>query len=142
MAEGAFRHLVRTAGLDGRIEADSAGTHDYHIGEPPDGRAREAASRRGYDISALRGRQVRRSDFTEFDYVLAMDETNLRLLERMCPPPHAYKLRLFMEFAAESRSREVPDPYYGGPEGFERALDMVEQAAQGLLRHLRSRLEG
>ena len=137
MAEGTFRHHVMLAGLAEQIDCESAGTHDYHVGEPPDSRAQFAASRRGYDLSLQRARQVRRTDFSEFDYVLAMDEMNLRLLERLCPPQHAHKLKLFMEFSAGSALREVPDPYYGGEQGFERVLDMVEQAAQGLLDHLR-----
>jgi len=141
-AEGVFRHCVKSAGLEARITADSAGTHDYHVGEPPDERAQRAALRRGYDLSALRGRQVSPGDFSEFQWLLAMDDTNLHALERMCPPQHAQKLRLFMDFAAGLAVREVPDPYYGGEQGFERVLDMVEQAAQGLLDHLRRRLAG
>jgi protein-tyrosine phosphatase len=141
MAEGVFRHHVKQAGLDGSIASDSAGTHDYHIGEPPDPRAQRAASRRGYDLSTLRGRQVSRGDFREFDYLLAMDETNLRALESLCPSQHAHKLKLFMEFSIAPALREVPDPYYGGEQGFERVLDLVELAAQGLLRHLLERLE-
>jgi protein-tyrosine phosphatase len=142
MAEGVFRHHVKQAGLDGSIASDSAGTHDYHIGEPPDPRAQRAARRRGYDLSTLRGRQVSRGDFGEFDYLLAMDETNLRALERLCPSQHAHKLKLFMAFSTAPALREVPDPYYGGEQGFERVLDLVEQAAQGLLDHLRRRLAG
>jgi protein-tyrosine phosphatase len=137
MAEGVFRQHVAQAGLDGQIAIDSAGTHDYHVGEPPDPRAQRAAGRRGYDLSALRGRQVSRADFVEFDYVLAMDAVNLRALERLCPPQHAHKLRLFMEFGAEFAPREVPDPYYGGEQGFEHVLDMVEEASRGLLEHVR-----
>lgn len=140
MAEGVFRGQVAQAGLDGRIAIDSAGTHDYHIGEPPDPRAQQAAGRRGYDLSMLRGRQVTRADFSEFDYVLAMDATNLRALERLCPSQHAHKLKLFMEFGANVALREVPDPYYGGEQGFEQVLDMVEEASQGLLEHLRALL--
>jgi len=136
MAEGAFRHVVAKAGLSNRIVSDSAGTHDYHVGEPPDSRAQRAVERRGYDIRDLRGRQVSRGDFTEFDYVLAMDERNLRMLERLCPQVHAHKLKLYMEFHEDPAVREVPDPYYGGNDGFERVLDMVEKAAHGLLRHL------
>ncbi len=137
MAEGVFRGQVAQAGLDGLIAIDSAGTHDYHVGEPPDPRAQQAAGRRGYDLSLLRGRQVARADLSEFDYVLAMDATNLRALERLCPSQHAHKLKLFMEFGANVALREVPDPYYGGEQGFERVLDMVEEASQGLLAHLR-----
>lgn len=142
MAEGTFRHHVMRAGLAGQIDCDSAGTHDYHVGEPPDSRAQLAASRRGYDLGSQRARQVRRSDFDEFDYVLAMDELNLRLLQRLCPSQHAHKLKLFMEFSTGFAPREVPDPYYGGDQGFELVLDMVEQAAQELLDHLRQRLAG
>jgi protein-tyrosine phosphatase len=137
MAEGVFKRCVAEAGLSHYIASDSAGTHEYHIGEPPDARAQRAVERRGYDISGLRGRQVTRRDFREFDYVLAMDETNLRLLARLCPQEHAHKLKLFMDFHADPAMREVPDPYYGGVQGFESVLDMVEKAAQGLLRHLR-----
>ena len=137
MAEGVFRHHVREAGLDGLIAIDSAGTHDYHVGEPPDPRAQRAAGRRGYDLAMLRGRQVSSADFLEFDYLLAMDAVNLRALERLCPPQHGHKLKLFMEFGANVAPREVPDPYYGGEQGFERVLDMVEEASQGLLAHLR-----
>jgi len=140
-AEGVFKHIVEQAGLAGRVLSDSAGTHDYHIGDPPDPRAQVAAARRGYDLSSLRGRQVSPSDFSEFDYVLAMDETNRRLLESLCPRQHAHKLKLFMEFAGDPVVREVPDPYYGGPQGFERVLDMVEQASHGLIAHLCDRIE-
>jgi low molecular weight protein-tyrosine phosphatase len=136
-AEGVFRHCVEKAGLATRITSDSAGTHDYHVGEPPDPRTQAAARRRGYELGELRARRVRREDFEKFDYVLAMDEANLRQLERLCPREHAHKLKLFLEFGDRS-PREVPDPYYGAAEGFERVLDLVETAAQGLLRHLRN----
>jgi len=139
-AEGVFKHLVAQAGLQDFIVSDSAGTHGYHVGEPPDDRAQRFALLRGYDLSALRGRQVSRQDFEAFDYVLAMDEMNLRLLEELCPQRHAHKLKLFMAFAGDGAPREVPDPYYGGAQGFERVLDMAEAAAQGLLRHLREKM--
>jgi low molecular weight protein-tyrosine phosphatase len=135
-AEAVFVRCVEKAGLAGTIVSDSAGTHDYHVGEPPDPRAQAAGKRRGYDLAQLRARRVRRDDFERFDYVLAMDEGNLRQLERLCPREHAHKLKLFLDFGGAS-PREVPDPYYGGPEAFERVLDLVEGAAQGLLRHLR-----
>jgi protein-tyrosine phosphatase len=138
-AEGVFKRFVAEAGLAGHILSDSAGTHDYHIGEPPDPRTQRAAAKRGYDLAALRGRQVARRDFDEFDYVLAMDETNLRLLERLCPPTHAHKLKLFLDFSGDPVRREVPDPYYGGAQGFEQVLDLVEQASRGLLEHLHQR---
>lgn len=134
-AEGVFKRCVEQAGMEGRIVSDSAGTHDYHVGDPPDPRTQAAARRRGYELGALRARRVRREDFERFDYVLAMDETNLRALERLCPPEHAHKVKLLLEFA-DGSPREVPDPYYGGPEGFEQVLDLVEQAARGLLRHI------
>lgn len=139
MAEGAFARVVEDANLTGRIVADSAGTHGYHVGEPPDERAQRAAGRRGYAIGDQRGRQVAPADFAAFDYILAMDDANLQALRRLCPPQHARKLRLFMEFHADPAIREVPDPYYGGNDGFERVLDMVERASHGLLRHLRER---
>lgn len=140
MAEGVFRHHVKLAGLDDRIIIDSAGTHDYHVGDPPDPRAQRAAGRRGYDLSMLRGRQVSRADFDEFDYLLAMDRMNLRVLERLCPTKHGHKLKLFLEFRSDPGPSEVPDPYYGGDQGFEHVLDMVEEAAQGLLDHLRQQM--
>lgn len=138
-AEGVFRRVVAQAGLEGRIFIDSAGTHDYHVGEPPDLRTQRAAALRGYDLSRLRARRVEAVDFAKFDYVLAMDEVNLRFLERLCPRVHAKKLHLFLEFTVDPVEREVPDPYYGGGEGFERVLDLVEQASAGLLRHLREK---
>lgn len=141
-AEGVFKQVVAKAGLVEYILSDSAGTHDYHVGEQPDSRSQRAAAKRGYDIALLRGRQVDRRDFDEFDYVLAMDETNLRLLRQLCPPPHAHKLKLFLEFSGDPSLREVPDPYYGGAQGFERVLDLAEQAAHGLLDHLRRQLAG
>lgn len=135
-AEAVFRHYVGEAGLDGQIHIDSAGTHDYHIGDPPDPRTQQAALRRGYDMSALRGRQVESSDFSCFDYVLAMDNANLSILQRLRPDDVQSHLGLFLDFAGRHQEREVPDPYYGGKEGFERVLDMVEDAAQGLLKQI------
>jgi protein-tyrosine phosphatase len=138
-AEGVFRHLVDEAGLQDRVIIDSAGTGEWHIGSPPDERACRAAAARGYDLSKLRARQVTRKDFSEFDYVLAMDDENLRILKRLAPREHAHKARLFTDFASNGASG-VPDPYAGGAEGFEIVLDLVEDAAQGLLRHIRSEL--
>jgi protein-tyrosine phosphatase len=139
-AEGIFRHYVGEAGLEDRIQIDSAGTGEWHIGSPPDPRACAAAAERGYDLSALRARQVARSDFGDFDYVLAMDEENLRGLRRLCPPEHAYKVKLLTDFSSTGAST-VPDPYAGGPEGFQLVLDVVEDCARGLLRHVRRALE-
>jgi protein-tyrosine phosphatase len=107
------------------------------VGEAPDRRTQQAAAKRGYDLSGLRGRQVHSGDFHEFDYVLAMDAHNLSILKRLCPPQHAQKLRLFMEYSARFGQREVPDPYYGGAKGFETVLDMAEDAAAGLLEEIR-----
>lgn len=133
-AEGVFRHLVEQQGLAGKIIIDSAGTHDYHIGDAPDARAQAAAARRGYDLSGLRARQVVRDDFSTFDYLLAMDQVNLGLLQQQCPENYRNRLKLFLEFADDGALREVPDPYYGGAQGFEQVLDLVENAGRGLLR--------
>lgn len=135
-AEGVFRRVLEEVGFTDNIHIDSAGTHAYHVGRPPDSRALQAASRRGVNLSQLRARKVESEDFSHFDYVLAMDNENLSDLQGMCPPEHTHKLRLFMEFAPDYGSREVPDPYYGAARGFEQVLDMVESASQGLLKHL------
>lgn len=140
-AEGVFRQLAEAAGLGGAIAIDSAGTHGYHVGEPPDRRAQAAAARRGYDLRGLRGRQVSAHDFHAFDYVLAMDRNNLAILEQLCPPQQAHKVGLFMEFG-RSFAAEVPDPYYGGADGFERVLDMIEDAGRGLLQEIVRRNAG
>lgn len=136
-AEGVFRKLVGDRGLDALIESDSAGTHDYHIGEPPDARSQEAAARRGYDLGMLRARQVGVEDFAAFDHVLAMDQANRTALLHLCPQQYRERVRLFLEFAPQCGRREVPDPYYGGARGFEDVLDLVEAAAQGLLNHIK-----
>jgi protein-tyrosine phosphatase len=136
-AEGVFRRVVEDAGMLDRIEIDSAGTHAFHVDEPPDARAQAAARRRGIDLSGLRGRQARRADIERFDYILAMDEDNLQGLLAIAPPGVEHKIRLFLEFAPARPEREVPDPYFGGEAGFERVLDMIEEAAEGLLAHLR-----
>jgi len=135
-AEAVFRARVEEAGLAQQILIDSVGTHDYHIGKPPDLRTQRAARHRGYDLSGLRGRQVEVADFTRFDYVLAMDNANMAILHRLCPQPKRDRLGLFLEYAIRHQEREVPDPYYGGEDGFERVLDMVEDAAEGLLLHI------
>ena len=138
-AEAVFRHHVEKAGLLEHIQIDSAGTHDYHIGDAPDARTQRAAKQRGYDMSSLRGRQLESGDFARFDYVLAMDEANLDILQRLRPRDAQSHLGLFLEFAERHSEREVPDPYYGGADGFERVLDLVEDAANGLLQHIRQR---
>ncbi len=140
MAEGTFRAMVRAQDLQDRIRTDSAGTGSWHVGSAPDRRAVSEMASRGHDISDLRGRQVKRGDFEDFDLILAMDHDNLEDLERMAGPQHAGKLRLFLEFAGEGGPDEVPDPYYGGPDGFAYALDLVEAASKGLLIHVKTRL--
>jgi protein-tyrosine phosphatase len=132
-AEAVTRALVERAGLADVVELDSAGTHGYHVGEPPDRRATEAGARRGYDLSRLRARQVGSSDYARFDLLLAMDKANLESLQRNCPPDARNKLRLFLAYARRHREEEVPDPYYGGVGGFERVLDLIEDAAEGLI---------
>ena len=135
-AEGVFRRLVEDAGLAEAILIDSAGTHGYHIGAAPDRRAQETAARRGYDLGGLRGRQVDRGDFARFDYILAMDDDNLTNLLRLCPSYYQDRVGLFLEYGRKFSLREVPDPYYGGPQGFEQVLDLVEDAAAGLLEEI------
>lgn len=139
-AQGVFRHLVTEAGLADHILIDSAGTHAYHVGEPPDARATHAARQRGIDLSDLRARRATVEDFHRFNFVLAMDRDNFRDLRALCPPELAERLRLFMDFAPAAPVREVPDPYYGGPGGFDRVLDLVEAACAGLLEDIRQRL--
>jgi protein-tyrosine phosphatase len=135
-----FRQLLLTRGLADIVLVDSAGTHAYHVGEPPDRRAQAAALRRGVDISGLRARRVAAGDFDRFDYILAMDQDNLVDLQAACPPAANHKLKLFLEYGSGLTERNVPDPYYGGAAGFERVLDMVEVAAEGLLMQLQREL--
>ena len=135
-AEGVFRRLVQERAPDLDILIDSAGTHDYHSGHPPDARAQAAAHARGIDLGKLRARQIRDSDFESFDLILAMDEGNMSALRHRCPPTYRARLRLFMEYAKRGSVREVPDPYYGGANGFEHVLDLVEDASRGLLESL------
>jgi protein-tyrosine phosphatase len=136
-AEGVFRAGADRLGLSERVRADSAGIGDWHIGSPPDPRAVKAAKRRGYDLSAIRGRQVSADDFTRFGWILAMDEPTLRALEKMKPADFDGHLGLLLDFSPELGLREIPDPYYGGPEGFDRVLDLVEPATKGLLAEVR-----
>jgi len=138
-AEVVFRHYVERAGLSEKIVIDSAGTHDYHIGSSVDSRTQKAAQQRGYDMSDLRGRQVEAADFSSFDYVLAMDHGNLAILQNLAPKNGNTHPKLFLEYARYHAELEVPDPYYGGADGFERVLDMVEDAAQGLLQEIQQK---
>jgi protein-tyrosine phosphatase len=129
-AEGVLRHLASQVGID--VHVESAGTGDWHVGQPPDERAQHHAKGRGYDLSAQRARQLRRRDFEDFDLIVAMDRGHLDVLQEQCPPRHRGKLRMLV------KGRDVPDPYYGGPEGFERVLDMVEAGCLGLLHEIKS----
>lgn len=139
-AEAVMLHQVGKAKLADRIVVDSAGTGDWHIGHPPDERAQRAAKARGYDLSMLRGRQVRIEDFARFDLLIAMDDANAAALAKVCPAEYRDKIRLLMEFATRDDSRVVVDPYFGGDEGFERVLDQCEDACEGLLKALRTQL--
>ena len=136
-AAGVLRKLVQDAGLAHSIEVDSAGTHDYHIGAAPDPRARRAARVRGYDLTSLRARQVVLADFERFDLLLAMDEAHRAILARMSLPATRHKVRMFLSYATGTHGySEVPDPYYGTDHGFELVLDLIEDAARGLLAEL------
>ncbi len=138
-AEAMLRKHVSEAGLDGRIEVDSAGTADYHVGSPPDRRSIAHGERRGLAMKQLRGRQVSRADFDRFDHVLAMDEDNLANLLRLRPAGSRAKVGLLMDHAPDAGSRVVPDPYYGDAADFERVLDLVDAASAGLVEMLRRR---
>ncbi len=135
-AEGVFRSHVQQAKLDKQISIDSAGTNSYHLGSAPDKRSQRAAKNRGYDLSAIRARKVIEEDFTRFDYILPMDRANLAYLLEMGPDEHLKRVKLFLQFAANREEQEVPDPYYGGISGFDRVLDLVEEASLGLLDHI------
>lgn len=132
-AEGVARHFIEVGSLGGLIEVDSAGTQGYHVGEAPDPRTQKAAARRGYDLSALRARKIELADFQRFDLLLAMDRGHLETMRRLCPEVYHPRLGLFMAYGGAGNPDEVPDPYYGGPRGFDLVLDMCEDAVQGLL---------
>ena len=138
-AEAVFREIAAREAPELTLEVDSAGTAGYHIGDAPDPRSQEAARRRGYDMSPLRARIVDTEDFERFDLVLAMDTHNLDVLRKRAPTEYRERVRLFLDFAPDCGLDEVPDPYYGGPSGFEQVLDLVEEASRGLLIHLRDR---
>jgi protein-tyrosine phosphatase len=138
-AHGVFHSLIEKEGLSRLVDIDSAGTHAYHVGGAPDKRAQATAARRGIDLSDIVARRVETEDFDHFDYVLAMDQDNFMALSEICPDERVDKIHMFLDFAPQMRTREVPDPYYGGPSGFERVFDLVEAAAQGLLEEIRQR---
>ncbi|MBM4229876.1 MAG: low molecular weight phosphotyrosine protein phosphatase [Gammaproteobacteria bacterium] len=135
-AEAVLRELARREFPLLQLEVDSAGTHGYHIGDPPDPRSIAAGRKRGYDLTTLRARQVERSDFERFDWLLAMDAANLERLQQLAPASTAGRERLFLEFVGESPRKEVPDPYYGETADFELVLDLLESASRRLLRQL------
>ena len=137
-AEGVFRYKVEQAGLQNMFTIDSAGTSAWHIGEAPDPRSCEAALDRGYDLSALRGRQVSEADFEKFDYIFAMDKANLRDLKAMAPGEFAGTLDLFLNFPTPQSTIEVPDPYHGGARGFEQVLDLIEAASDAIIQHIQT----
>jgi len=133
MAEGAFRRVADEAGVLDRFEIDSAGLGDWHVGQAPDTRAQAATRRRGIDISGQSARQIARADFASFDLLLAMDGSNVAELVRLTPKAHRAKIRTFLDFAPQLETRDVPDPFFGGAEGFDHALDLIEAASRGLL---------
>lgn len=140
-AEGVFRHLIAEAGLGDVIATDSAGTHGYHVGEPPDPRTVDAAQRRGFDLSTLRARRVKMDDFETFDLILAMDRDHLEHLESLRPNTARAEIQLFLAYHPDKKLRDVPDPYYGGRNGFEQVLDMVETTSRALLAELTATLK-
>lgn len=139
-AEGVFRHMLLRENLHEQVLVDSAGTHDYHVGSPPDRRSQQVAARRGYDLSALRARQINANDFAAFDYLLAMDSEHLFILQRIAPQEYRRKVAMFLDFSSAYTGGEVPDPYYGSGEGFETVLDLIEDGVSGLLAEVRTRL--
>ena len=138
LAQGVFENLVLREGLGGEIYVDSAGTYSYHVGRAPDPRAQESARRRGLDLGSQRARRIRPEDCEEFDYVLTMDEENYRAVAALCRESGA-EVRPFLDFAAARVETEVPDPFYGGPAGFEHVMDLVEEASEGLLEEIKKK---
>lgn len=139
-AEGVFRNILKINGLEKRVEADSAGTHGYHVGESPDSRTQRAALERGYDLSQIRARRVAPQDLAYFDMVLAMDRSNLDNLRRMAPDEHKGRIHLLMDFSENFDDDEVPDPFYGLGFDFDLVIDMVEDASQGLIKTIKKKL--
>ncbi|MCX7208101.1 MAG: low molecular weight phosphotyrosine protein phosphatase [Proteobacteria bacterium] len=137
-ADGVMRQMLADAGLEHAVEVDSAGTQSYHIGEAPDKRSQSHAKKRGYDLSFLRARVVKQSDFSEFDLILAMDNGHLKALQSLCPPEYMPRVKLFLSVLPEGAETEVSDPYYGGAAGFERVLDQCEAGCTALLNHIKT----
>ena len=140
-AHGVFRQKVNQHGLTGTVAVDSAGTHDFHPNCPPDERSQAHAAKRGYDLSDLKARQIQRADFETFDLIAVMDMDNLAQVRDDCPTEHRHKVRRLTEFCLQFDSPVVPDPYYGGAQGFEHVLDLVEDACDGLIQHIRQRIK-
>ena len=130
-AEGVFRKFIANKGTTDHFLVDSAGTHAYHIGEPSDMRAQQTAKKRGVDLSKIRARKVAPSDFEYFDHVLAMDADNYHILIAASPEQYHHKIALFLDYAPERSENDVPDPYYGGANGFEHVFNLVEDASKG-----------
>jgi protein-tyrosine phosphatase len=139
--EGVLRHLAEKRGLADKVKVASAGTHDYHVGECPDPRTVRHARKRGYDLSAQRAQQLSREHFHEYDYILAMDRGHMRIIRGMAPKEGKARIGMFLEASARWRGEDVPDPYYGGVEDFERVLDMVEEAAERWLERFEADLD-
>jgi len=135
-AEGVFKQKLSELGLLHEVYIDSAGTHNYHPGSAPDARTQHHALKRGYDLSKLRARAVKDTDFEDFDLLLTMDWDNRTLLEERCPERHRHKIRGFTEFLQTTQASTIPDPYYGGDQGFEYVLDLIEEASDGLIKTL------
>lgn len=142
LSQGVFEDLLRREGLEGEVEVDSAGTGAYHIGEPPDRRAQQTASRRGIELDGQRARQIRPEDCDYFDYILVMDRENLENVGLSCATGSRAKVSLFMDYAPQAGEREVPDPYFGGGKGFEYVMDLIEEASRGLLEEIKARRTG
>ena len=139
-AHGVFKRKLMDDGIAHQVKVDSAGTHNYHPGSPPDARTQAHAAKRGYDLSDLKARQITEADFNHYDLILVMDWDNLALVQEDCPPEHMGKVRRLTEFCVAHQAPVVPDPYYGGAKGFDDVLDLVEDACDGLLRHVRQRI--
>ena len=135
-AQGLLRHLLGLKGLNGLIEVDSAGTHIFQKGLSPDARAQQVAIDHGIDLSDLRSRNIRTKDFSKYDYILAMDTDNCRILQQLCPEQHRHKISMVMEFTPESGDIEVPDPYFSNIAGFERVFSILEVAMNGVVEHI------
>ena len=135
IAQGVFENLLKREGLSGEVEVDSAGTHAYHAGEPPDSRAQRSVANLGIDLGGQHARRIERRDCKRFDYILVMDQENYSWVEPLCGDSRA-EVRMFLDYAPDRAETEVPDPYFGGSEGFERTLELAEAASQGLLKDI------